>query len=59
MAIRRIVTLHAPIEGRVAYEALGRIERFITDQMGAQRTWVAHDKLPDLVVMADIPEQQS
>jgi hypothetical protein len=39
----------------LAYEILGKVERSLLDQ-GAVKVWIATDALPDLTMMAEVPE---
>lgn len=52
---RRVCTLHAPLGKAIAHDLLTQIKELLTDA-GATDVWIAHDHLPDLTIMARIPD---
>lgn len=54
---RRVITLHAPLGRKIAYELLGRVEKTLID-LGATRVWISTESLPDLAVMCEVPDEE-
>ena len=55
---RRVVTLHAPLGKAVAQDLLQAIEKLLKTH-GASQVWVSHEGLPNLEIMARVPEKGS
>lgn len=55
---RKVLTVHAPLQEVLALGLLNDIEESLK-MRGAQRVWIATDSLPDLVIMAEVPEEGS
>jgi len=49
------MTLHAPLGKMIAHTFLEAVESTL-DGMGATRVWISTDALPDLVIMAEVPD---
>lgn len=52
---RRVVTLHAPLGKAIAQDLLVEIEKLLIEH-GASRVWISQDVLPDLQIMATVPD---
>lgn len=55
---RRVVTLHAPLGKVIAQDLLVEIEKLLIEH-GASRVWISQDALPDLQIMASVPDTPS
>lgn len=58
MPARKVLTLHAPLGKALAYEIIGQIEVQLKERMDATHVWIATDNLPDLTLMAQVPEDE-
>lgn len=52
---RRVATLHAPLGKAIAHDLLVEIKESLT-RHGAKDVWITHENLPDLTIMASVPD---
>lgn len=52
---RRVLTLHAPLGKAIAQDLLVEIEKLLIEH-GATSVWISHEALPDLQIMASVPD---
>ena len=55
MSVRRLLTLHAPMGRELAGPGLTGLADRLRDE-GVKKWWISHEHLPDVVVMADVPD---
>jgi hypothetical protein len=55
--VRKVATLHAPLGRVLVLDLLQQIEDSLRKR-GATNVWISADSLPDLTLMAEIPEME-
>lgn len=55
LTTRRLLTFHAPMSLAISTYMLANMKESLLER-GITRWWISHDELPDIVIMAEVPD---